>query len=224
MGARGYLIMLSLEGTPDDNKARMRYNCTSVAALAGTEIGDNYTFFTFVREPRACFTAGAIEVMGRSFSGNYLFRPVPRPPAFFNLQCNESTRYLSTFVSDVVAGNNVFGQGVHIWPQVLKISTGIGRLDFVGTLENLADDIAKLFREHLKIDSARIMNISAWSSRRVNFNKQGRPLHSNMDRCGAQISPSEAELEKVRPAVCDLMAVDYECFGSEYYSPCALRL
>ena len=48
-GARGYLITLSLEGTPDDNKPRMRYNCTSVAALAGTEIGDNYTFFTFVR-------------------------------------------------------------------------------------------------------------------------------------------------------------------------------
>mmetsp|Transcript_37071 Transcript_37071/g.61370 ORF Transcript_37071/g.61370 Transcript_37071/m.61370 type:complete len:166 (-) Transcript_37071:244-741(-) len=133
------------------------------------------------------------------------------PPTYYSLGCDKADRYLTAFVSDVVARHPLGIPAFHVYPQVLKTDINLGRpgagFDFVGTVENLKDDWHTLFNTLNKTLAAKDM-LQHYNS-----------FKSNTDRCQKVIRPTTAELASLRPTLCALVESDYACFG-EHYGTC----
>ena len=196
-------------GSPDRPAAKKW--CASDLPAAAT----NYTTFTFVRNPLRTFLSGFAEVMQRLiFDDSKLYFDEFSAPEFSTLPCNESGRYLSSFVASMVERRPLGIPWFHVLPQALKLDVDL-RLDFIGELENLGRDLERLLRGPLGVTdpvASRLLRRSAMTP----AENDGR---HNTNQCGEPIAPGERQVVQLLPVICALLTADYECLG-DVYGPC----
>ena len=181
---------------------QLRYGAQDQVSLSH-HVPPGFTVFTFVREPLGGFMSGYAETVHRvtTFGGARSVRSADT--TYTNVDChshaaNESR--FAAFVTDLLRCRSMGYDTYHIWPQVMKLDVlpSYRPFDFIGRVENLAEDWQVLMRI-----------LGTKPSRMASTNSATH----NVDKCGKQISvPSPAKLA-VLPILCDLLRVDYECLG-----------
>ena len=178
----------------------------------------NFTVFTFVRRPLDTFISGFSETMGRvvtmkskdDWGGG-------SAPAYFGLGCNDTDRYFTTFVGDVLGRRPLGLPTFHIFPQAVKTGVFLGTghrqgFDFIGAVEHLEEHLGLLL-ERLGVADARIR------AHEVLGNKNDAT--TNIDRCNRPIRPTPQEVRAMHKTICSLLSGDYRCLGAFYNGTCA---
>ena len=164
----------------------------------------SYLLFTFVRDPLQTFLSGVSEIAGRHFRQFPTACPTAgsRSPTFMSVKCGGNV--LSPFFEDVRARRCIGTQAYHVWPQVAKLDVRVPwPLDFVGRVEWLEDDMARL----LSLLQVAHADLSA-RLKRLNDNT------TNLNRCGEVIHLETALVGRgtpMRAALCELLKADYAC-------------
>jgi len=187
--------------------------------------------FTFVREPLRRFISGYSEIEYR-VSGS------PQAPLYascrscynFLSQTNGTTRRAMAFVEDFMQGcvasrtccqNTAKVGDMHVISQVGFVRAFLqrhNRLDFVGRLEHLADEWARIGEI-----------IPGWPVYDTSFDTQhaqtdaasGSPSRQAMDTLLAAPSSVGASASPHRTALCRVLLPDYSCFGIPLPTDCA---
>lgn len=195
------------------------------AAITLGQLRTNHTFFTFVRSPAAAFLSGFATTMHRTVHDDKKADWGGKsPPTYTRLACNQSDKYLTAFIDDLLEHRSLGIPGFHVLPQIQKIDLDLRvsptgardsiRFDFIGAVERLTEDVATLLGRYLGVADAATRAAALLSEAGV-MNRGQR----NTDRCNHIIQPSTAELVKLRHVLCTVLSADYACFG-EYYGAC----
>jgi hypothetical protein len=179
----------------------------------------NFTVFTFVRRPLDTFISGFSETMGRVVTmESKAHWGDGSAPSYFGLSCNESDRYFTTFVGDVLARRPLGLPTYHIFPQAVKTGVFMGPghrqgFDFIGAVEHL--------EEHLGVLLERLGVADARTRAHEVLGPHVNDATTNKDRCGRPIRPTPQEVRALHEKICSLVSGDYRCLGAFWDGTCA---
>ena len=209
------LAMFSAVSRGDMKNIRIEHlgNSPSSSKAVSDAIPNNYTIFTFVREPASAFLSGYAEAAHRMLTWGHTRRARGADTTFGNVDCHtpegNRTRF-SAFLDDVLARRRLGYDTYHIWPQVVKIDAlpEPRRFHFVGKMETLNADWSSLLQ---------LLGQKHVPPQAVN------PASHQVDQCGQPITVPPEARQAAMPKLCNLLRADYTCLGYPMPSSCHVQ-
>ena len=189
---------------------------------ASWQVPHNYTVFTFVREPLSLFLAGYAETVERNGASPPQWTAGgARRPTYIDVPCAQPTRVFEAFLDDLLGARALGLEVHHAWPQLIKTDVALlppGRgIDFVGRVEHLHQDVARLFRRF------GVSRHVGWRTEQALARAHGA-RNTKEDKAAAGVrsrcpDARNISLARSMPLLCGLLAADYLALRELYPPP-----